>query len=48
MLSLHLSQVHQNSIQRKAINESTKKNEREYIEKRQRDDDLRETEKQFY
>lgn len=48
LLETHLTQVHDLSQSAKAYKDSLKEQEREYIDKRKLQDELREAEKQFY
>jgi hypothetical protein len=48
MLETHISQIHDHNKTTKALYESAKKEEREYVDSRKREDDLREAEKQLF
>lgn len=48
MLETHISQIHDHSKTTKALYESAKKEEREHVDQRKREDDLREAEKQLF
>ncbi len=48
VLESHINSIHEHAQQRRQLLDSTQREEREYIDKRRRDDDLREAEKQFY
>lgn len=48
VLERHLTDIHENSNMRRSQYDTSKQQEREYVDKRKRDDDLREAEKQFY
>lgn len=48
VLDSHLNTVHESSTHKRATHERSQQQERDYIDKRKRDDDMRESEKQFY